>query len=234
MIHETFRQVRKYLPTPVSNSVRSLFTAFLTPVLFSYQKGHFKSSWEMLSVSRTGKPLPWYTYPCIDFLKYRDFGDKTVLEFGGGQSSLWWSQRARSVVTLEGNEQWYQKIKADMPANVDLFLVSMVSPSSCMEEVNGILQNYSDFDVIIIDGLYRYEMAEVARSVMADYGVIICDDAENYGFYEAFKDSAMYRVDFFGNAPGVIRPHCTSLLFKERCFMVSSKFPIPSIARETV
>jgi hypothetical protein len=234
MIHETFGQLKKYLPAPMSNWVRSFFTALLTPVLFSYNKGHFNSSWKMLSVSRTGEPLPWYTYPCIDFLKYRDFRDKTVLEFGGGQSSFWWAQRARSVVTLEGDKQWYEKIKSKMPLNVDLFLVSMESPSVCVERVRGVLNQYSNFDVIIVDGLYRQEMLGIASSVMTDQGAIICDDAENFGCYEAFKDSTMCRVDFFGNAAGVIRSHCTSVIFKERCFLISPRCPIPIIAMEKV
>ncbi|CAN1210582.1 hypothetical protein TUMEXPCC7403_10325 [Tumidithrix helvetica PCC 7403] len=119
-----------------------------------------------------------------------------------------------------------------MPANVQLFLVSLDSPSACVQEVNQILQNYPEFDVIIIDGLYRYEMIAIARALMANDGVIICDNAEGYGFQEGFKESGMSRVDFFGNAPGVILPHCTSLFFKEQCFLLSSKYAIPTIAKE--
>ncbi|MFT6408402.1 MAG: hypothetical protein ACJAQ6_001820 [Arenicella sp.] len=54
----------------------------------------------MSAVARDVSAIPWYTYPSIDFLKFRDFSNKTVLEFGGGQSTLWRASKASSVVTL--------------------------------------------------------------------------------------------------------------------------------------
>lgn len=234
IIQSSFKPFKKYLPTTVSNTVRSLFTSILTPILFSYRTGHFRSSWKMSAVSRTGKPLPWYTYPCIDFINYRDFTGKAVLEFGGGQSSLWWSQRAKSVVTLEGDKHWYAKIKSKMPSNVHLFLVSIDNRSACVQDVNEILQDYAQFDVIIIGGLYRYEMISIAQEKMANHGAIICDNSEYFDFYEGFKESGMNRVDFFGNAPGVVLPHCTSLFFKEQCFMLSSEYPSSDCKRNPV
>jgi hypothetical protein len=58
-----------------------------------------------------------------------------VLEFGGGQSTLWWAERAKNVVTLEGNKEWYEKIKRDMPENVDLNYVSMENKEANVSEV---------------------------------------------------------------------------------------------------
>ncbi len=188
----------------------------------------------MAAVSRKGEPLPWYTYSCLDFLKNRSYADKIILEFGGGQSTLWWAKRAKHVVTLEGDEAWYTKIKKSMPANVDLHYVSLESPSVCIAQVDEVLRSkpYPTYDVIIIDGLYRYEMIDIARRLMAENGMIICDNAEGYGFYDGFKESGLNRVDFFGNVPGVILPHATSIFFKSTSFAFSSKHPIPVIAKE--
>ncbi|MEX0998939.1 MAG: hypothetical protein WD000_03135, partial [Thermodesulfobacteriota bacterium] len=88
------------------------------------------------------------------------------------------------------------------------------------------------YDVIIIDGLFRYEMIEIALTLMKDDGMIICDNAEGYGFYEGFKKSGLNRVDFFGNAPGVVLPHATSIFFKSSSFTFSSTHPIPVLAKE--
>jgi hypothetical protein len=49
--------------------------------------GHFRSSVNGKALSQAGVPLPWYTYPAIDFLTQRDFRGRSVLEFGGGQST---------------------------------------------------------------------------------------------------------------------------------------------------
>ena len=89
----------------------------------------------------------------------------------------------------------------------------------------------SKYDVIVIDGLYRFEMIQVALSYMAKDGIIICDNAEGYDFYEGFKDTGMSRVDFFGNAPGVVLPHSTSIYFNPYSFAFKSIYPIPVIGK---
>ena len=142
--------------------------------------------------------------------------------------------RAKNIVTFESDQDWYDKIKGTMPANVDLFLVSMDSPDRCVSEVNKILDagNYGKFDVIIIDGLFRFQMIDIARKALADSGAIICDDADGYGFYEGFKDSGLNRVDFFGYAPGVILPRCSSIFFGNGSFLFDPHHLIPVIANE--
>ena len=184
-------------------------------------------------MTKNGEPLPWYTYPCIDFIKNRSYTDKSVLEFGAGQSTLWWAKRAKHVVSLEGDKGWYEKIASAMPQNVELHLVSMKSATACVSDVNKVLgKNRCRYDVIVIDGLYRYEMTDIAKSLMTEDGMIICDNAEGFGFYEAFKNSGLNRVDFYGNVPGVVLPHATSIFFKHASFAFSADQNISVIAVE--
>jgi len=234
IIQNAFKPFKDYLPYWVWNPIRSLLTAILTPISFSLRSGHLRSSLKRVAVSKTGEPIPWYSYPCLDFLRQRSYEGKRILEFGGGQSTLWWARRAKQVVIFEEDKDWYNKIKGTMPANADIYLVSIDSPEKCTSEVNNILdaKNYGKFDVIIIDGLYRFQMIDIAIKVMADSGVIICDDAEGYGFYEGFKNSGLNRVDFFGYAPCVVLPHCTSIFFGHRSFLFESQHPIAVIAKE--
>jgi len=236
VIQRSFAPFKKLFPSWVYNPIRSIGTAFIGPILFAHRTGYLRSAFKMAAVSKSGKPVPWYTYPSIDFLKYRKYEDKVILEFGGGQSTLWWATKAKHVVTLEGDKEWYEKIKGGMPNNVDLCYVSMESKETNVSQVKDSLETkqYSKYDVIIIDGLYRYEMIEIALCRLKDDGILVCDnaDAEEYGFYEGLKDSGLYRVDFFGNAPGVVLPHCTSIYFKPSSFVFDAKYPIPVIAKE--
>jgi hypothetical protein len=234
IIQKAFKPCKDYLPDWLWNPIRSLVTAVLTPVSFSLRSGHFRSSFKKSAVSAKGEPIPWYTYPCLDFLRNRSYEGKKILEFGGGQSTLWWAQRAQKIVTFEGDKSWYDKIKGNMPANVDLILVSMESSDRCLSEIKQILadRNYSKFDIIIIDGLYRYDLIGLARNVMADSGAIICDDADGSYFYEGFKNRGLNRVDFFGYVPCVILPHCTSIFFGNDSFLFDPHHRIPVIAKE--
>jgi hypothetical protein len=233
-IQKAFYPVRAYLPRWISDPVRSLGTALLTPILFSWRTGHFRSSFKKAAVSKSGTPLPWYTYPCIDFLKNRSFEKATVLEFGAGQSTLWWAQKATRVVALEGDQAWLEELRGKVPQNVELHLVSVDSPLACVDSVNQILgtQSSAVFDVVVIDGLWRYEMIDIAARVVNRTGIIICDNAEGYGFYEGFKDRDFFRVDFFGNVPGVVLPHCTCIYFRPGASAFDAVHPIPVIVKD--
>jgi predicted O-methyltransferase YrrM len=156
------------------------------------------------------------------------------LEFGGGQSTLWWSGRARRVVTFEGDEAWYRKIKGAMPDNVELHYVSMKSREANVCMVNDALAAEPDshFDVIVIDGLCRDAMVDIACRFLARDGVIVCDNAEGYGICNAFIDRGLRRVDFYGLAPGVVDPHCTSIYFGTSCFVFDPAAPIHAIATD--
>lgn len=234
-MQRAFKPVRASTPRWVSNFIRSLGTAVLTPLLFSRRTGHWKSSFAMMALSSRGTAIPWYTYPCIDFLKYRSFENKVVLEFGAGQSTLWWAQKAARVVALEGDEAWLKRLEPELPANAQVHLVPMSSPSACVDAVNRVLANHEDtrFDVVVIDGLWRDEMVDIAVRVVKDDGIVICDNAESFGFHEAFRHRDFLRVDFFGHAPGVVLPHCTSIYFRPASPVVAAAHPIPVVAKES-
>jgi hypothetical protein len=161
----------------------------------------------------------------------RSYQDKIVLEFGGGQSTFWWAKRAKHVVSFEGNKVWYDIIKEKMPSNVSLFYAPMEKSSMCIEAINNVLGSlpYRSFDVVIIDGLYRYDLIDVACQAVNAYGLIICDDSQGYGFYEGFQRRRYSRVDFFGNVPGVLMPHCTSIYFKTNTFIFHEEHTIPNV-----
>lgn len=232
IIQKSFAPIKRFLPKPISNAIRSIMTAILTPVLFSVRTGHFKSSFLMKAVSKNGKPIPWYTYPCIDFLSNQSYKDKNILEFGSGQSSLWWANIAKKILSLEGDKKRFEMLRLQIPNNIDLHYVSIESSKQCVSDVNSILSNNNvqEFDIIIIDGLYRYEMIEIAMQHLADKGGIICDNSEGYGFYEGFADSKFRRVDFYGYVPGVVLPHCTSIFFNDNCFLFDNSNSISVIA----
>jgi hypothetical protein len=186
----------------------------------------------MVAVSKDGDPLPWYSYPCIDFLKSVPFGDKTVLELGGGQSTLWWGEHAKHVVAFEDSEKWHSRLIAKAPDNVELFLVSQENSTKCLEGVNQILRSkrYLRFDVVIIDGFYRYEMIDLACQVVSEDGAIICDDSDRFRIYDGFKERDFSRVDFFGLAPCLGLPRCTSIFFKKDSFLFDPRRPIPDFS----
>jgi hypothetical protein len=189
----------------------------------------------MAAVSRSGDPLPWYSYPCVDFLRFREFSQKSVLEFGGGQSTVWWAKKARFVTTLEGDKAWFAELVQRVPDNAQVHYTSTESRKTNVAAVRRILTeaDQETYDVIVIDGLYRRDLVPIAIERLSQDGIIICDNAEGYGFFEAFRSSGMARVDFFGMGAGGVLPYATSIYFRQdACFIFDAKYRIPVWAEE--
>ena len=41
-----------------------------------------------LLVNENNEPIPWFTYPSIQYLDQLDLSEKTIFEWGSGNSSL--------------------------------------------------------------------------------------------------------------------------------------------------
>src|SRR3954470_17820735 len=112
--------------------------------------GHVKSSRRGRCVDGHGQPIPWYTYPAIEYLKQLDFSAKDVFEFGAGQSTLFWAARARRVVSVEDDDAWYRELLPSISQNCELFL-----ETDLYEYVNRLAASPSSYDIIVVDGAAR-------------------------------------------------------------------------------
>lgn len=152
----------------------------------------------------------------------KNFQDKKILEWGGGYSTLWWAKRSKSVVVFESDQKWYETIIGYAIHNVQIYLTT-----DCVEDVDQYLQS-KKFDVIIIDGLNRLTCARKSLDLINKDGVIILDNSDSYWsnknekeypILDLFKEKGFERIDFYGNAPGVIQTHCTSFFYRQSCFL---------------
>jgi hypothetical protein len=223
--------LKRLLPGAIWRPIRAVTTGLLTPVRFSLATGHWKSSIATSARATDGTPLPWYTYPAIDFLAQRDFRNCHVLEFGGGQSTLWWSARARSVLTIEEDADWFTRLRSQVRPNVSLHCIPVDRATRTVQPVKELIaaSPIQKFDIIVVDGHLRREVAALAFDYLAPLGAIILDNAEGYGFYDEIKERPCRRIDFFGFAPGVARRHCTSIVYVDDCFLLRPDIPIPVI-----
>jgi hypothetical protein len=220
-VHRVFATLRRVLPDRLARSVRAAGTAFLTPLYFAYDTGHFRSSLRSKAFDRDGVPIPWYTYPAIQLLRAKSFAGMRVLEFGAGQSTIWWAQRAESVISLESDAKWYEFITPQLPRNAAIHLVDIR-----LTEFEGLVPAAETFDVIIVDGLDRAIAARKSLGSLAQDGIFILDNAEihwaddrSWPIMDLLHDAGYMRVDFYGYSPANILPHCTSFFFRGKCFL---------------
>jgi hypothetical protein len=224
---------RKYLPGFAFRFLRRLGIVAWTPFQLSITKGHARSAWIQRAVDRHGRPIPWYTYPCIDFLSNKSLAGLRVLEFGAGQSSLWWVERCGALTSLEGNSAWRDYVASRIERRAEILLVSQreTLPARILEQ---------KYDIIVIDGLRRNDAARVAVKLLAPNGAIVFDDSQGlwsddgvrYEVVELMRAQGFSRVDFFGFSPGGIGESCTSIYFKDRCLLFDSPEP-PRVGNAT-
>jgi hypothetical protein len=221
LVHRVFASLQRLLPRRVSRSLRSIGTAFLAPFYFAHKTGHFRSSLRSKALDEKGAPIPWYTYPAIELLRNKSFREKSILEFGAGQSTLWWAQQARHVTSFEDNAEWYQYLQPQLPQNTRVHLID-----DRLSNFETLLSPADRFDVIVIDGLDRFIAAAKSLELLAPGGFFILDNSEGwwgpigtFPIMDLFRDAGYARVDLYGFSPGNILPHCTSFFFRGSCFL---------------
>ena len=119
--------------------------------------------------------IPWITPEAIHSLFFYLKPYHTVLEFGSGGSTLFFSKRGKRVLSFETQDQWHgkmvEKLKAPQWANVELHLVKSI------KECSDIIKERK-FNVILIDAceINRYDLAEMSRKMIISGGIIIVDN----------------------------------------------------------
>lgn len=172
--------------------------------------GEKRSFDEQRPVDTNGEPLPWMTYPAIEYLKQLDLTDKFIFEYGCGFGSLYWAKRARRVVSVEDNAAWAAEIRPKLRANQEIILASTQN-----EYVDSIGDCGEVPDIIIVDGIHRKACAEVASRIAPVTGIIVVDNSDWYlGACAVLADHGFFRFDFIGAGPINAYAWATSVFVK--------------------
>lgn len=166
------------------------------------------------SIDAQGAALPWFSYAAIHLLKTRLPADARVFEYGSGQSTAFFAQRAQRVVSVEHDAAWAAEVRARVPAHVELLEVPLgdayVDAAQRFEA--------GSFDVVLIDGRKRVRCALGSRRLLSARGVLILDDAQR-DYYaparEALLGDGMRALELYGVAPGSDRHKLTTFYYRD-------------------
>lgn len=193
---------------------RMLRQSDMDPVRVSAVIRHFETALggsasykNKLPTSSKNEAWPWYTYPAIEYLSQYDFSSCAVFEYGSGNSSRFWADRALSVTSVESNPTWYETVKSKLAVNQNLLLRPEIN-----EYVNCIHSGDKSYEVVIIDGVYRFNCAMEAIKGIISGGLIILDNTDWYPNTANFlREQGFMQIDLIGWGP--INPYawCTSV-----------------------
>jgi hypothetical protein len=210
-------------PGMIVRLMRRVAGGTLLPFHQARLSGQWRSAWAGAPLASDGHIRAWYTLPIVELLDRRDYKGKRVLEFGGGYSTAFWCRHGADVTSLEDDAAWFGRIgDIVQPHKPRLHLVDEPL-TQFPEELKA-----ERFDVIVIDGLDRARAAKLASPLLAPDGAIIVDNSEGswsksgndeFPIMRTLGPPAFQRVDFYGYGLGVFKPSCTSLFFRDRCFL---------------
>jgi hypothetical protein len=170
-------------------------------------------------VDKDNKPVPWITLPAIEFLKSRVNSNLNVFEYGAGNSTLFFAGLVKTVISVEHNEDWVEKLKGLVPHN------SKIIAHELNEEYSRLASKQdSKFDIILVDAELRVDCVLNSMDALNETGVIILDDTERPEYKPAFdfmKEKGFRELSFWGISPGYLYHKATTIFYRnENCFNI--------------
>lgn len=142
--------------------------------------------------------------------------DARILEFGSGNSTLWWLGRGNSVVSLETSPEWAERV-----------LESVGETSERLDLVVGEIDNCTSgpvndliglFDVVVIDHSGdRVSAVKSAVDRLSERGMLLLDNSDRPEYAPAMElllGLGFRKLDFHGLGPINAYAWTTSVFFR--------------------
>ena len=161
-----------------------------------------------------GDRIPWITFGAMRYLEPHVSMGCRVFEYGVGGSSAFFLDRGASLVSVDHDPVWTTNVRRACSCDWDLHTIppgaktddgydSNVSPGSFREYAT-VIDRYSDFDVVVVDGRARSACLRHSRAHVAPGGLLVLDNSERGIYAEAayeIDQLGWERRDFFGAGP---------------------------------
>jgi len=162
--------------------------------------------------------IPWFSYAAIDFLKEFVQSDMTVFEYGSGGSTLFFAERAKSVVSVEDNERWFDMVSKRLQQKSIRNALLKFQPFDFRNpkgfEQSAYLNAIPDgpLDIVVIDGSEEWTQVrpicfEKAEAHVREGGIIVLDDSWRYPGLRQNNRARSHRIF---QSVGPCRPGVTS------------------------
>jgi hypothetical protein len=192
-------------------------------------------NWRQLANSNSVEAkLPWISFPVIDFLNANLNSNSKVFEYGGGGSTLFFLERAKEVVTVEHNKEWFEILSSSINAN-SKWKPLFIEPESAtnfddkhfadpdayfstekdfvnknFKKYASAIDTYSDgyFDVVLVDGRVRPSCMKHGIPKVKKGGYLILDNSDRPYYLEYFLKHDAHLFEEIINYSGPT-PFCT-------------------------
>lgn len=177
------------------------------------ESGWVRSVREGRVVAADGSPLPWTTYPFIEFIGPRLRPEWHVFEYGAGASTLFYARRVATVTAVEHDAAFAAGLRPQLPGNATLLERARGTP----EYIEAVAELATPPEIVSVDGRDRVRCVAAAYTRLARGGVLVLDDTDRAKYAPAGQQLAaagFRRLDFWGFAPGLAERRCTTVFYR--------------------
>jgi hypothetical protein len=125
-----------------------------------------------------GLIAPWYSLPCLQWLKAQDTSKWVVFEYGSGYSTGWWRANCERIDSVDHDKKWAIAMAAQFQDKEDGDYTGSIEYTE-----KGV---QAMFDCIIVDGISRERCVEFCIQHLKSGGYLIIDNY-NEGDYDIEK-----------------------------------------------
>lgn len=175
-----------------------------------------------------GLDVPWWTFAAADRVEafLADRPTSRAFEWGSGASTVWLARRCETVISVEHDPDWAERMRGALPSSARLRLVRPVPGAAVPSAKPGFagldfaayVAEIDDvagpLDLIVIDGRAREACLDRAVERLANGGLIVLDNVDRPRYREAIARHGQ-RLDVRwtrGRTPALPYPTRTALI----------------------
>jgi hypothetical protein len=186
------------LPSFLQNRILHIQKQAYNFYILSCKYGQWATIRDLSSKNSSNEEIPWYTYPAIEYLAHLDLSKFRVLEFGSGNSTIWWSKNALSIASIEDNPDWHNYVVKKI-TNLSCSAECILKPSQ-WEYVHSFKDCY---EIVVVDGKFRPECIDEFLLNPHKIIILIFDNSDRYPLsIQKIRDELGWvELDFHGFGP---------------------------------
>lgn len=195
-------------------------------------RGFFDSIDEKIPI-KNNKAYPLLTYPFMDFIESHNLTKFNLIEFGSGNSTIYFELIFKNIISFENNFDWYENIKGKIKKTNYQYITSEE-----MENFNIDISNeFIEKSFVLIDAACN--RLKIAKNLLIKYNpsFIILDNSEWYRNTSNYiMTNGYFEIPFWGYKNTEHWESCTSLFINLKNTQPLERNPSypPPLARRMV
>lgn len=181
--------------------------ALLGSLHSSFQLRGFFDSADLGSPVKDSMPYPLLTYSFMDYIENHDVSNFNLIEFGSGNSTLYFEKKFKKLFSFETNEAWYKKINVQVK-NTEYVLIE----TNALEKGDYNIKSPDENYFVLIDAACnRYKIALNLLTKLKPHYIIL-DNSEWYpNTVDLITKEGYLHTPFWGYKNTEHWESCTSL-----------------------